>query len=220
MSTPHSTDSLTQPRWQRRPEARPEEILDAAQQVFGECGFARAKLDDVARLAGVSKGTLYLYFDSKETLFRAMVRAKIVALLAECEAMVESHSGSCRDLLVQLITGMFHSMRDHEIVKISRVAQAEFSSFPELAQFYFHEVIVRGRRLVAQVLERGIETGEFRAIPHGFGARALPSLLVHSVQVQSWFRPLDPEALSDDHTLEGLIDFCLHGVLARPDSTL
>jgi AcrR family transcriptional regulator len=218
MSNPNSTHSITPPRWQRRPEARPEEILDAAQKVFGESGFARAKLDDVARLAGVSKGTLYLYFDSKETLFREMVRAKIVALLAESEALVEAHSGSYRDLLVQLITGMFHSMRDHEIVKISRVAQAEFTSFPELAQFYFQEVIVRARRLVTEVLRRGVEAGEFRFVPHGFGARAVPSLLVHSAQVQSWFRPLDPEALSDDEALEGLIDFCLNGVLARPDS--
>jgi AcrR family transcriptional regulator len=218
MSNPNSTHSITPPRWQRRPEARPEEILDAAQKVFGESGFARAKLDDVARLAGVSKGTLYLYFDSKETLFREMVRAKIVALLAESEALVEAHSGSYRDLLVQLITGMFHSMRDHEIVKISRVAQAEFTSFPELAQFYFQEVIVRARRLVTEVLRRGVEAGEFRLVPHGFGARAVPSLLVHSAQVQSWFRPLDPEALSDDEALEDLIDFCLNGVLARPDS--
>lgn len=218
MSDPNPTDSITHPRWQRRPEARPEEILDAAQKVFGESGFARAKLDDVARLAGVSKGTLYLYFDSKETLFREMVRAKIVALLAESEALLESHLGSYRDLLVHLITGMFHSMRDQEIVKISRVAQAEFTSFPELAQFYFHEVIVRARRLVEQVLQRGIEAGEFRPVQHGFGARALPSLLVHSVQVQCWFRQLDPEALSDEETLEGLIDFCLNGVLARPDS--
>ena len=143
MSNPNATDSVTPPRWQRRPEARPEEILDAAQKVFGDSGFARAKVDDVARLAGVSKGTLYLYFDSKETLFREVVRAKIVALLAESEALVEAHSGSCRDLLVQLITGMFHSMRDHEIVKISRVAQAEFASFPELAQFYARRTLTQ-----------------------------------------------------------------------------
>ena len=71
------------PRWHRRPEARPDEILDAALAVFGESGFARAKIDDVARLAGVSKGTVYLYYDSKEALFREMVRAKIVASLAE-----------------------------------------------------------------------------------------------------------------------------------------
>jgi AcrR family transcriptional regulator len=218
MSDPHLTETTTQPRWQRRPEARPDEILDAAQKVFGESGFARAKLDDVARLAGVSKGTLYLYFDSKEMLFREMVRVKIVALLAESEALLETHTGSYRDLLVHLITGMFHSLRDRNIVQISRVVQAEFASFPELAQFYFDEVIVRARRLVEQVLERGIDAGEFRAIPHGFGARALPSLLVHSVQVQCWFRQLDPEALGDEEALEGLIDFCLNGVLARPAS--
>jgi AcrR family transcriptional regulator len=218
MSSPHPTDSAAPPRWQRRPEARPEEILDAAQQVFGEAGFARAKLDDVARLAGVSKGTLYLYFDSKETLFRAMVRAKIVALLARSEVLLETHTGSYRDLLVDLITGMFHSLRDQDIVKISRVAQAEFASFPELAQFYFQEVILRARHLVEQVLARGIEAGEFRPVPHGFGARALPSLLVHSVQVQCWFRQLDPEALSDEEALEGLIDFCLNGLMVRPNS--
>jgi AcrR family transcriptional regulator len=217
MSPSPSSHSLAHPRWQRRPEARPDEILDAAQKVFGASGFARAKLDDVARLAGVSKGTLYLYFDSKETLFREMVRAKIVTLLAESEALVQSHSGSCRDLLVELITGMFHSMRDQDIVTISRVAQAEFASFPELAQFYFEEVIVRARRLVEQVLEKGVGAGEFRPVSHRFGARALPSLLVHSVQVQCWFRRLDRQALSDEQALEGLVDFCLNGLLARPD---
>jgi len=214
----HRTPSdFTSPRWQRRPDARPEEILDAAQTVFGECGFARAKLDDVARLAGVSKGTLYLYFDSKETLFREVVRAKIVALLAQSEALLETHTGSFRELLVELITRTFHSMRDRDIVRISRVAQAEFASFPELAQFYFQEVILRARHLFEQVLKRGIAAGEFRPVTHGFGARALPSLLVHSVQVQSWFRALDPEALSDDEALEGLIDFCLNGLAVRRD---
>jgi AcrR family transcriptional regulator len=212
------TESALHPRWHRRPEARPDEILDAAQKVFGECGFARAKLDDVARVAGVSKGTLYLYFDSKESLFREMVRAKIVALLAESEALVESHRGSYRDLLAQLITGMFRCMRDPEVVKISRVAQAEFGSFPELAQFYFDEVIVRARRLVEHVLELGTAAGEFRPIAHDFGARAVPSLLVHSAQVQCWFRQLDPEAFSDEQALEGIIDFCLNGLLARPNS--
>ncbi len=217
MPDPTSADFPT-PRWQRRPEARPDEILDAALKVFGECGFVRAKLDDVARIAGVSKGTLYLYFDSKETLFREMVRAKVVSGLAEIEALVESHTGPYRDLLVQLMKRIFHRLRDHELVRITRVVQAEFDSFPELAQFYFDEVIVRTRRLFEQVIRRGVQAGEFRRVRHGFGSRALPSLLVQSAQLQSWFHQVDPEALSDEKALEGLIDFCLNGVLARPDS--
>jgi AcrR family transcriptional regulator len=204
------------PRWQRRPEARPEEILDAALVVFGESGFARAKIDDVARLAGVSKGTVYLYYDSKEALFREMVRAKIVANLAAGEALVRTHEGSARALLVDLIRGMYVRMRDEGMTRIARVVQAELMYFPELARFYFDEVILRARRLVELVLERGAATGEFRVSEHGFAARGLSSLLVHTAQVQCFFHVFDPQALRDEQALDGLLDLYLHGVLARP----
>jgi len=204
------------PRWQRRPEARPDEILDAALAVFGETGFARAKIDDVARLAGVSKGTVYLYYDSKEALFREMVRAKIVACLTEGEALVRTHEGSARALLVDLVRRMYVRMREEGMTRIARVVQAELMYFPELARFYFDEVILRARRLIEQVLERGAATGEFRPSPHAFAARGLTSLLVHTAQVQCFFHPFDPQALGDEQALEGLLDLYLHGVLARP----
>ena len=207
---------LTSPRWQRRPDARPEEILDAAQTVFGECGFARTKLDDVARLAGVSKGTVYLYFDSKESLFREMVRAKVVAAVAECEELVRNYQGSCRELLIELITRLYYGLRNERMARIARLVQAELESFPELAQFYFDEVILRARRLVADVLERGVTTGEFRPEARAFAARGLPSLLVHTAQVQCFFHRLDPAALTDEQALQGLIDLYLHGVLQPP----
>lgn len=210
-STP--SDSSSPPRWQRRPEERPDEILDAAQQLFGEVGFARTKIDDVARLAGVSKGTVYLYFDSKETLFREMVRAKVVANLEEAEAMVRSHEGSARDLLVTLTTGMYRRMRDTELARISRVVQAELGNFPELARFYFDEVILRARHLVHEVLEMGVAAGEFRPESLAFAARGLPSLLVQTANVQCFFHQFDPEALDDESALAGLIDLYLNGVL-------
>ncbi len=206
----------TPPRWQRRPEARPDEILDAALAVFGESGFARAKIEDVARLAGVSKGTVYLYYDSKEALFREMVRAKIVATLAEGEALVRTHEGSARALLVDLIRGMYVRVRDEGMTRIARVVQAELMYFPELARFYFDEVILRARRLIEQVLERGVATGEFRSTSHAFAARGLTSLLVHTAHVQCFFHVFDPQALGDEQALDGLLDLYLHGVLARP----
>src|SRR5690242_6626403 len=133
----------TSPRWQRRPEARPDEILDAAFTVFGESGFARAKIEDVARLAGVSKGTVYCYFDSKEALFREMVRAKVVASLAEAEGFVRSYEGSARELLAELIRRMYGRVRREEMMQLARVVQGELPHFPELARFYFDEVILR-----------------------------------------------------------------------------
>jgi AcrR family transcriptional regulator len=208
--------SQVQPRWQRRPEARADEILDAAQRVFGESGFARARLDDVARLAGVSKGTLYLYFDSKESLFREMVRVKVVATLAEGEELVRGYDGPAHDLLVLLITRMYHCLRDEARVSISRLVQAELGNFPELAQFYYDEVILRGRRLIENVLERGIASGEFRPGARGFAARGLASLVVQTASAQCLFSSLDPEVLTEEQAISGLIDLYLHGVLARP----
>jgi AcrR family transcriptional regulator len=204
------------PRWQRRPEARAGEILDAAQAVFGEHGFARTRIDDVARLAGVSKGTVYLYFDSKEALFREMVRAKVVVEVAEGEELVRTHQGTCRELLVVLIRRMYERLRREPMMRIARVVQGELAGVPELARFYFEEVILRARRMIAQVLERGVGSGEFRPSSHGFAVRGLSSLLVHTAQVQCFFHDFDPDALSDDEALEGLIDLYLHGVLARP----
>jgi AcrR family transcriptional regulator len=209
--TPH-----TSPRWQRRPEARPDEILDAALAVFGESGFARAKIEDVARLAGVSKGTVYCYFDSKEALFREMVRAKVVASLAEAEGFARGYDGSARELLAELIRRMYRRVRREEMMQLARVVQGELPHFPELARFYFDEVILRARRLIAQVLERGVAAGEFRSSATGFAARGLSSMLVHTAHVQCFFHRFDPQALDEDQAIEGLIDLYLHGVLAHP----
>jgi AcrR family transcriptional regulator len=205
------------PKFRRRKEARPAEIVAAALSVFLERGYGPTRLDDVAERAGVSKGTLYLYFDSKEALFREMVRAKVVAALAHAEETVRTFDGSSRELLVILISSMYRRLRDEGMARVGRVVQAELPSFPELAQFYFEEVILRARRLVSRVLERGVESGEFREVSHGFAARGLASLLVHTAQLQCFFHDFDPDQLSDEAALGGLVDLYLHGVLARPD---
>src|ERR1041384_3137837 len=97
-----SSKRQSKPRWKRRKDARPGEIVAAALEVFGERGFAATKLTDVARRAGVTKGTVYLYFDSKEALFKAVVRETIVPVIAQGEALARSFTGSARELLEQL----------------------------------------------------------------------------------------------------------------------
>jgi len=93
----------TKPRWQRRKDARPEELIAAALDEFVERGYEAAKLADVARRAGVTKGTIYLYFESKEALFKAVVRETIVPVIAQGEALARSFTGSARELLEQLV---------------------------------------------------------------------------------------------------------------------
>lgn len=204
------------PRWQRRPEERPDEILDAALGVFGRCGFARARLEEVASEAGVSKGTLYRYFDSKEDLFRAMVRAKIVSCVVAGEEYVRQYYGSATELLVDLMRRLWETARRPEVLGIARLVQGELGQFPELARFYFDEVILPSRRLFEQALERGLASGEFRQLPSGVAARGIASLLVHSAQSQVFFTLYDPNSLGDEPLLEGIVDLVLDGVRARP----
>ena len=208
--------TIRQPRWQRRPDARPEEILAAAQVVFGEQGFAGSKLEDVARRAGVSKGTLYLYFDSKETLFRERVRARIIPAVAAGEEFVRAYEGPARELLIELVRRMWDTIRNPAMANISRLVQSELHNFPELARFYFDEVILRGRRLLQSVLDRGVASGEFRPDLLRFASRGLPHLMVFSAQTQCFFHAMDPEHLSDNQVLDGILDLFLHGVEARP----
>ena len=202
------------PKWKRRPKARADEILTAAIEVFGEVGFARAKLDDVAKKAGVSKGTLYLYFDSKEELFRRLPE-RLVPCFAAAEQFVRESQVSAREMLEWFIRRSWDAIRQPEMVRIARLVHAELANFPELARFYIDAVILRNRSLLNQILKRGAASGEFRPVPHDFVLRAVPSLLVHGAMYQRGFGALDPHALDDEQFVEGVLDLVMHGVLAR-----
>lgn len=203
-----------EPRWQRRPEDRPDEILAAALQVFSEQGYNRARLEDVAQRAGVSKGTLYCYFDSKEALFRATVRRHIVQRLTDFQAQHDIGDASPTELVRSFITAMWRTLMDDRLVDISRLMHRELAHFPELARFYSDEVILATRRTLDSIIRRGVELGEFRAVKHGFASRAIQMLVVHAAQLQSFFATYDPDALSDAQVLEGITDLLLNGLLA------
>jgi len=203
-------------RRQRRPEARPDEILDAAFEVFGDQGFARARLDDVARLAGVCKGTLYLYFSSKEELFREMVRARVVINIATGEELLRSHRGSSRELLELMAARMWELLRKPATAKLARLVTSELANFPELARFYFDEVIIPTRRLLERAITRGIESGEFRPVDVPLAARTIALSLVHWAQYQRFFGVYDSVHYTDDQVRIGLLDLLSHTLIAPP----
>lgn len=156
--------SATTPARRRRKEARPAELTAAALDVFVEKGYAATRLEDVAKRAGVSKGTLYLYFDSKEALFKAVVREGLLPALAEGEALVAGYKGDSERLLRELATGMWLLIGAQRIGGIPKLVFAEARNFPEIASFYHQEVILRGTALIRSVIERGIRRKEFRPV--------------------------------------------------------
>ena len=153
---------LTPPPRKRRKEARPAELMAAALALFVEKGFSATRLDDVAARAGVSKGTLYLYFDNKDALLKALIQEGILPVVAENEQIAARHSGSSFDLLEKLLDNWWGKIGLTGFAGIPKLMVAEARDFPEVAQFYYENVIRRGRALVGAALERGMASGEFR----------------------------------------------------------
>lgn len=208
------------PKWERRPEDRPDEILDAATVLFGEQGFTRTRLEDVAKRAGVSKGTLYLYFDSKESLFRAMIRRNLVTVVEEAEEKYAHHAGTAREALSDLVHAWWRILGTQESACMYKLVGAEISNFPGLGRFYFEEVIARTRRLIETIIRRGVGNGEFRTVTNDYAIRGLPSLVIHAINHQRFFAPFDPNALTDHQIVEGILDLYFHGVLTTSARTV
>ena len=202
----------TSPRWQRRKEARPAEIVAAALEVFVERGFAATKVADVARRAGVTKGTVYLYFESKEALFKAVVRETIVPVIAKGEALARGFTGSASELLEQLVREYWRLVGETALAGIPKLMMAEASTFPELTRFYYEEVVTRGHRLMSGVIERGIKNGEFRPVDVKIAAKLAMSPLMHAVVALRSFASCMPEGFNVQQYLDTHIDLYLHGI--------
>ncbi|HRO58989.1 MAG TPA: TetR/AcrR family transcriptional regulator [Burkholderiaceae bacterium] len=159
-----SAVSSHSPRWTRRKEARPGELLEAALELFVERGFASTRLDEVAARAGVSKGTLYLYFASKEDLFKAVVRQNIVPLIEAFERDVAASQAASPDLLREFFDAWWTRFGGTKLAGIAKLVVGEAGNFPELAQFFQQEVVSRNLQLLRSIIERGIAREEFAPV--------------------------------------------------------
>ncbi len=181
-------------RWQRRKEARPEEILDAALQLFTEKGFSSTRMIDVAKAAGISKGTLYLYFENKEAIFRDVVQQRITPQIDHVESIVDGFEGSNAELLRNMINGWWVNIACTSLSAIPKLIVSESGNFPELAEYFTKSVVIRSRDLFSKVISRGMISGEFEI----YEAEAVARLVVAPlVQATIWMHSLKPY---DDET--------------------
>lgn len=207
------------PRWQRRAEARPQELLDAALAEFVARGYAATRLEEVARRAGVSKGTLYLYYANKAELFKAVVRHALVVNLDQVDAVVARHDGSSRELLSRILTELTRRLGNSALSGIPKLVISEAGNFPEIAQFYYDEVIQRGRRIVQTVLERGVASGEFRQMDTDHAWRVVIAPVMLGIIWKHAFLACDPGAFNFDRHLQSHLDLLFDGLAAAKDVT-
>ncbi len=200
-------------RWRRRPEARPADILSAALDTFVENGYAATRLDDVAKRAHISKGTLYLYFESKEALFQAVVRESIVRVIERGEEMLDRWEGPSEALLSALIRSWWDAVSASRVAGLPKLMLSEATHFPDVARFYFSEVVQRSRRLFARALQRGIDRGEFRAIDVDYAVRVLTAPVAMALIWKHSMVKCGIDELDVNRHLDALIDIFAHGVL-------
>jgi AcrR family transcriptional regulator len=210
--------AVSEPRWQRRAEARPQELLEAALAEFVERGYAATRLEEVARRAGVSKGTLYLYYENKADLFKAVVRKSLVSNLDETRASVAEHRGGSRELLTFFLSEFTRRVSDSSLSGIPKLVLAEAGNFPEIAQFYYEEVVQRGRGLIQGVLQRGMDRGEFRRVDLDYAWRVVVAPLVLGILWKHSFLAFEPLGFEFERHLRSHLDLLFDGLAVHGDT--
>ena len=204
---------------ERRKEARPGELLDAALNLFVEKGFTATRMEEVAKRAGVSKGTVFLYFPSKEELFKAVVRENISGRFEEWNTEFLSYEGSAADMLHHCMTTWWHLIGSTQASGITKLMISEGGHFPDIVEFYQNEVVQPGHKLIRQVLQRGIDRGEFRAVNLDFAVYGVVAAMMflilskHSAAGLPNNAPLDPDAY-----IANQVAVMLHGLGANKPS--
>ena len=209
-----ATDEAQASRRERRKEARPGELLDAALDLFVEKGFAATRSEEVAARAGVSKGTLFLYFPTKEDLFKAVVRENISGRFAEWSDEFDAFEGTAAEMVRYCMQVWWQRIGATRASGITKLMMSEARNFPELAAFYQQEVIRPGTELLRRILQRGVDSGEFRPLDLDYGVYSIISPMVFLIMMKHSMGacvpqdyPLDPEryiAVQADTVLSGL----------------
>ncbi|MEY4766648.1 MAG: hypothetical protein RI907_3321 [Pseudomonadota bacterium] len=200
---------------QRRKSDRPQELLEAALALFVERGLANTRAEDIAARAGVSKGTLYLYYPSKDELFKAVVRQHLTDVIMEGEDILARYSGPTADLLTALALTWWRRVSVTRSCGLLVVMMAESKQFPELARFYIDEVIGPSRALAAKAIEYGVARGDLRQVDVNsavLGIMAPLQFLMTYHEVTS-VCPTEDADMAPEHFLRTQIDLLLRGLL-------
>jgi AcrR family transcriptional regulator len=211
------TPTAAAPR-QRRKEARPQELLDAALELFAEKGFAATRSEEVAARAGVAKGTLYLYYPSKEELLKAVISQRLSQEIAAGAEQVQQFTGPTSALLTEVLSAWWQRVFDSPVSAVFKLVITEVRNFPEIAEFYQEQVVRPGKQLIGRILERGIRSGEFRPldVPSAVLSLLLPMVMLclHKHSLGACAPPqdeVDPHAFIRNH-----VELVLGGLLVAP----
>jgi AcrR family transcriptional regulator len=202
-------------RWRRRKQERPGEILSAALACFKERGFAGTRLEDVAARAGVTKGTIYLYYPNKEKLFEAVVRGEVTPNIDRLESAL-TDPAPAGVVLERLFSFWVEKVARSPLSIIPKIVIGEAGNFPKLARFFLEAVPHRVLRLIGSVIRRGIASGEFRPVDVDHVVYCVIGPLIFSVLWQHSLGPHDDRPLDVGAVCRAHLDLVQHGLRFAP----
>ena len=209
------TPARRTPKFRRRAEARPDEVLEAALDLFIEKGFAATRVEDIAKRAGLSKGAVYLYFPSKEAIMEALVKRAVVPITETAGAALADFRGSPREAFLMLFALMSQRLAEPRVLAVPKLIIREVGAFPDLAAMYRREVIERGLPLLAGVVRRGVESGVFRPVDPELAVRSIIGPIAMHLILAEIFGVMPKGGLNLTGLIETHIDILYNGLVTE-----
>ncbi|WGT49591.1 TetR/AcrR family transcriptional regulator [Thioclava nitratireducens] len=215
-----TTSDSPEPKFRRRAEARPDEVLDAALTLFEEKGYAHTSVAQIAKTAGLSKGAVYLYFPSKQAILEGLVRRAVSPIAARAQALVELSSDDARGTLRALFSLIATSLSDPKVLAIPKVVIREAVVAPEIAAMYRREVFDHVLPAATEMVRQGIASGQLRPVDPELTLRSVIGPIVVHLLLAEIFNVVPEGGLAIDQLIENHLDILFHGVfLATEGST-
>jgi AcrR family transcriptional regulator len=210
---------ISDPKFRRRKADRPAEIVEAAMAVFAEKGFAATRLDDIAARAGVSKGALYLYFATKDDLFRAVVRDAISPNMAVVKTIIASHPGPFADLVRAVADRVANLVTTTPLGGVAKMVISEAGNFPELARLWYDELVSQMIGAVATAIEAAQARGEVKPGNPRIYALQLAAPVLMATLWRETFTPIGAPPFDIQEVMTQHADTLLGGMLSQEAGT-
>jgi len=208
-------DETTQPKWRRRADDRPDEVLDAALRLFVRKGFAATKVEDIAREAGLSKGAIYRYFSSKEDIFESLVKRALTPIADRTSFMARTSQVDPATVLKAMLTMAAGSLADPDTLALPRLVLMEAGSFPALAAAYRRQVIDKAVSAMETIVQRGIDDGTFRPVNARLAVRNIMGPMLAHILLGQIFGIEAGENVTPMAFVESHFDILINGLAAE-----
>ncbi|MEO8759040.1 MAG: TetR/AcrR family transcriptional regulator [Devosia sp.] len=202
------------PKFRRRAEARPDEVLDAALELFIEKGFAATRVEDIASRAGLSKGAVYLYFPSKEAILEGLVKRAVLPIADNALSIFQNYVGDPRPVISAALKMVAGRLSDPKLAAIPRLLIREMIHFPEFAQMYRQAVLDRVMPVIERLIRNGIEEGYFRAVDPELTLRSIVGPLVLHMMIAEIFGIMPAGGIEIDRLIDNHLTILFDGLSA------